>query len=462
MRENENFIISDNYILSSFLGVIFIALFGLFLDDNLSILLLILLFILSGIGIVYILNTPENRRNAIYIFIVFFGIYLLYNFLIHIGLINLYGVENIKSDETWFFESSNDAYLKLQYNYDFFEISNISEYKDTSGAIYLYGLIASLANLFGHNSVLVQKVGVSFFASLIPSIMYSLSRLYLSEKISLYVATIYGLFSFVPFFATTLLRDTHIALMYILTIYIVLQKWSLPRFLILLFASFYSYYLREQTGIFMMGFMLIYVFVFIHKTLENKYLKIALYSFIALSAIVIVLNTPFLMDMFYKISDSSSRRSVEHASSGSIGVKIAKLPFGLNVVALFGFGQIQPFPPSLIFKSSHRGILEIEFLLAGIAWFIGWGFLLYGIFKEKILKDLDLKLLLVFLFSILYLVLISVVEFSQRRQMAVYPVVFLMMVFSYLKMDTKMRGYIFFGMILFYLVLVLAINYMKI
>ena len=453
--------VDSNQIYIALLFIIIVSMVGGKLDNNIAILVLSLIFTLFGIIFTYILNLQGNIKNSIYIFLLFFGIYLFYNFSIYFGLEYVYGVKNIKADEIWFFNASNDISTKIKNGYNFGDIANIQQYKDTTGGVYLYGLISYLSNIYGSNSILIQKVGTSFVASLIPMIMYGISRLYLSEKISIRVAIIYGLFSFIMFFSSTLLRDTHVALMFIVTMYIILQRFSFLNLFILIFISLASYYLRKQTGIFMMGFLTIYIFAFIHYSIKNIYIEIFLYLSIIAILVISVLYSNTLMSMFERISSASSERSMIKASSGSLGAKIAKLPFGLNIVALFGFGQIQPFPPSLIFTDRHKGIFELTYLMAGISWFIGWGFLLYGIFKENILKKLDVKLFFMFMFSILYITLISMIEFSERRQMAVYPILFLVMVISYLNMSITARTKVWVTMVISYLTLVLIFYSMK-
>ena len=79
-----------------------------------------------------------------------------------------------------------------------------------------------------------------------------------------------------------------------------------------------------------------------------------------------------------------------------------------------------------------------------------------------VLHDLNLKINLMLLFSILYLVLVSVIEFNQRRQAPVYPILYLVMVFSYLKMTVSERTKVWVGMLMIYVSLVLTINYMKV
>jgi len=453
-------LITNNHLLFSLFFITIVVVCNMFVDKNFAILPIAMFSLTAGVLFIFLLIPSLEYRNALYIFILFYLIYLFYTSLVHYGLLNFYDVPNIVPDERYFYRTSNDAYLKIKEGYSFLEMYKIRIYKDTIGVIYFNGLVATLANLYGENSILIQKMSVVFIASLIPMTMYGISRLYFSEKVSINVALVYGLFSFIPYHAGILLRDVHIALMFILTMYIILQKISYSNLFILLFVVMASYFLRPQTGIFMMGFLSIYIFIFIKKVVLNKYIEYFIYfSFISI-IIVILLNSP-LMDMFTQIEESSAQRGASRTSSGSLGAIISKLPFGLNIVAQFGFSEIQPFPPAWIFKGSNRGFFELWYLVAAISWFFGWGFLIYGLIVKKIFKNKNLKIKLMFYFSIIYLVLITIIEFNQRRQMAVYPILYLLMVFSYMEMTISERTKMWIGVGIFYIVLVLLINYIK-
>jgi len=459
----EKFPIDNKYIFSFILSIMFIAIIGSYIDNNISIFTLSLIFIIFGSLFTVLINRRENIRNSVSLFLLFFLIYLFYTFIIHFGLIEVYNTPFpfMESDEGFFYEGSKDVCYKLQIGYNFFDITKVDGYADTSGALYFNGYIALLANYFEQNSILAQKTAVVLISALIPMMMYSISRLYFSEKISFYIAIIYGVFSFIPYLSSILLRDVHIALMFIISIYIILEKLSILNLLILFCAFFWSYYLREQTGIFMMGFLSIYLFSFINSYIKNNYIKTLIYLVLIVMAIVIIVNSDELMKMFTTILEDSSERNSEQASTSSMGAKMAKLPFGLNYIALLGFGQIQPFPPSLIFLSK-KGMFHFTYLIAGVAWFFGWGFLLYGIFSKKILKNLDLKLNFMFFLSIIYLILVSIIEFNQRRQVPVYPILYLVMTISFFEMNITERTKIWVSMLLLYTALVLIINYMKV
>ena len=459
----EKFSIDSTYRIVSLIFIPIVALWGAYLDKNEAILALPVIFVMIGMIFIALINRVENIKNAISIFLIFFLAYLIYTFVIHFGLMEVYNTPYpfVESDEGLFHSGAQEVADKIRAHYSFEDIARIKNYLDLPGSIYFNAEIARLSELFGTHTFLVQKEAVTLISALIPAMMYSLSRLYFNERTSIIVAIIYGVFSFVPYLSSMLLRDVHIALMYIITFYIIVDRLSLINLIILVLISIASYYFREQTGIFMVGFTSIYFFYFIHKTITNNTIRILIYliGFIALTGIV--LSNQYIMMTFQQTFQSSAEHSSSQASSGSLGAKIAKLPFGADVVALLGFSQIQPFPPSLIF-TSKKGMFHFMYLLAGISWFFGWGFLLYGIFKRNILfRKIDLKLGLMFLFSIVYLSLIAVMEFNQRRQMAVYPILYLVMVFSYLDMDTTQRTKVWVSMFILYATLVLAFNYIK-
>ena len=459
---DEKYFIDSRYIMVTLIFIPIVSLWGAYLDNNSAIFTLPFIFIAIGILFISLINRVENIRNSINIFLIFFLIYLTYTFVIHFGLIEYYNTSYpfVQSDEGLFHEGARDVANKFRLSYRFEDIAKIRGYGDLPGSIYFNAQIARLSELFGEHTFLVQKEAVTLVSALIPTIMYSLARLYFNEKISTIVAVVYGLFSFVPYLSSLLLRDAHIALMYITTFYILLERISLIRLTILVLFSIASYYFREQTGIFMVGFIVVYFFQFVNLTVKNNYTRLFVYIMTLIVLILIVLNNDYVMGIYNQTFNSSAEHVAEHTASGSLGAKIAKLPFGLSYIALLGFSQIQPFPPSLIFISK-KGMFQFTYLLAGISWYFGWGFLLYGIFKKKILKKIELKLIIMFIFSITYLVLVAVIEFNQRRQMAVYPILYIVMVFSYLEMSISERTKVWTFMFLSYVAITLAFNYIK-
>jgi hypothetical protein len=429
-----------------------------FIEDNLAISYVAFLVIVLGLIFIIPISKKENREDSIYIFILFFLIYIIHTSIVHYGLIDVYDLPFIKPDENFFTNSSYDVSTKLKNGMSFFELDQL--YIEGTASVYYYGLVAMFANMVGENSVLILKISVVFLSSLIPMILYNIGRLYFAKELSFSIAAIYGLFSFVPYLSTMLLRDIHVAVIFLLTFYILLNKVSILNLLVLFLVSFVSYYLRPQTGLFMMGFNVIYIFVFIRNMNISKYIRIFIYVML-FGVFLLLVYALGLFDSYILTADSPGNATAADKLTG-LGAKIASLPFPLNTAALFAFSQIEPFPPAWIFQGLNKGLFQITYLIAGIAWFTGWGFLIYGLFVKKILNKLDLKMKFMFFMSILYVMLIASIVASMRRQMPVYPIIYLLMVFSYLEMNSSERVRVWIGMGLLYLTLVLSINYIKI
>ena len=445
---------------SLYLFLIFcIALLNLLIDDNAA--LLPLTFLLVGIGLLVITITNNNELpNSLSLYLLFFFVYLLHSTLIHYGLLEMYGITHIKSDETHFYLLSNKIASLLETGQGFLDLTKDVVYRDIVGAVYLSGNFALLAELIGENSVLVQKLLPVFAGALIPPLIYGISRNYYSSAYSEKIALIYGFLSFTLYLSSILLRDIYIAAVFVMTFHILLQKVSIKNLFLLLCLTFISYSLRQQTGTFMFGFISIYLFLIIHNSPLHKYFKYFIYIGIFVTLIIFV--KLFLSSSMGQILDSSVARQTSQASGSSIGAKLRKLPLPLEVITLFSYGQIQPFPLKLIFTGEKKGILQLSYLVGGIVWFFAWGFILYGVFRKRILLTIDFKLNFLFFFSLIYLFLISYIEYSVRRQMAVYPILYLVAVFSYLEMTVSERTKVWIGMGMLYLALILSINYMKI
>jgi hypothetical protein len=355
---------------------------------------------------------------------------------------------------------SNAVATLFREGYGFSYLMGNITYRDIAGAVYMQGHLALLGDLIDKNSILLQKILPISIGAMIPAMVYKISRYYFSIYYSKNIAIVYGFFSFSLYLTSILLRDIYIGTVFAITFYFLFQKLSIKNFFILALLSFFSYTLRPQTGMFMSLFTSIYLFILVNN-MESKNLKRFIYIFMVSVGVLIILNTS-LVDSFDQILNSSRGRQDSYASASSIGAKLRKLPLLLEITALFGYGQMQPFPLKWIFTGNNKGILQLSYLISGITWFLGWGFLLYGIFVKKILSDIDFRLKFIFLFSILYLLLVAYIEFGMRRQMPVYPILYLVMVFSYMKMSVSERTGVWIGMGLFYTSLTIIINYVKI
>ncbi len=414
---------------------VFVLIIEMIIEDNIAIIATGLLYILIGLLFV-ILIANEEKKKSIYLFILFFCIYFLYMSFVHYGVGYMYDKYNIALDEITFYTKSNMAINYLKSGYSFFDIANIYEYHKMPAYIYISSYLAIFTNEIGANSILVQKLLIVFFLSLVPVVLYQILRIYMDDKFAVLGAIFYGLFTHTMPLSAMILRDAPVALTYLLVFFILLQKLSIKNIVLLISTLFFSIYLRFETGMFLLGFTSIYVLYFIHITVKNKFIIFGIYTIIFSIFIIVFLQTS-LSGHLLKILSSNEAARVADASSSSLGMKLRSLPYGLGILGITIFGQLQPFPPWLNFESDS--IFSITESIAGISWFFVDIFVFYGIYKMNVLQYFDIKIKYMFYFSLFFIIIVSSIEPVGRRLMAVYPIFFLIALYTFINIDSTKR-----------------------
>ena len=166
--------------------------------------------------------------------------------IVHYGLGYMYDVYNIEIDEITFFTKGSKAIDCLNSGCSLFDMADIYEYHKMPAYIYLIGNLAIFVNKIGTNSILIQKLLIVLFSSLIPVVLYQILRSYVDEKSAVYGTIFYGLFTHLMPLSAMILRDAPVALTYLMVFFILLQKLSVKNIILLFAALFFSYYLEGK------------------------------------------------------------------------------------------------------------------------------------------------------------------------------------------------------------------------
>jgi hypothetical protein len=440
--------IDDSYQLKgiSFLILLMVSLLiiSAFNENNLAVFITGLLYM--GIGSLFIIYFSTNHvNNSLFLFFLFFIFYLLHMSIFHYGMVYFYNSETTTPDEMWFYLSSNKIIPYLESGYTFFDVSNIYKYSELPAFIYLTGYLAILANEIGTNSVFLQKMLIVFFSSLIPVILYLILNLYVKEKIAVYGTIIYGTFTHLTGVSALLLRDVPVALTYIIVFWIILQKPTIRNIFLLLFTFFVSYFLRYETGVFLISMAAIPLIPLFDHWIQNKLIKKMFLGVGILFILVVAIQIDAISVFLQLYKDINIETQTN--SAGSLGASLAALPFGLNFIGMALFSQLLLFPFWFNFK--FQGFLSLFTMISGITWVVIWGYTLYGIVKIKILQEIDVKLKISFYYAILYVVLLASTEPMTRRLMAVYPIIFIVALLSFMSINNKERKIRIFQFTLF-------------
>lgn len=437
------------------INLIFVIYYSL-LENLLS--LWIINTILIVVSLLFLFFLKFRSSNAIFIFSLFLIIYGMNSFLQYHYQLYMFNTWNVYSDETLFYEFTDDVSSLILNGNTVFDLFNDIRYSAMAGFIYLAGFISLLSNHIDQNSVMVQKLFIVYISAFNSVILYSILKKYFKEYNALYLTIIFSLFSFTLFLSSILLRDQLVMMSYLLFFSFFLKNTSIKNFSFLLLIMYLSILIRPETGFFLIFFLGLY---FINSIIESKRMVsksifLLLGVFVSLLVFIIYFDNIILMYDLTVLGYGSLVN--EQAADNSFGLILYSLPYGLNYIAMTLFWQIQPFPFWSVY--SHELINSLagaEYILSGFFWYIVIGMLIISLLKFKLLENLDRKLLLLFIGSIVYIVLVSSIAPDLRRLIAVYPIIYLVSSIGFIYLVKHKMKYILMLCILYILLVLLYI-----
>ncbi len=414
----------------------------------------VLLFILM-VGFAYILIvlfSKDGMLDNLKLFIFFFSFYLFYIMMHDYILLTFYPARPPFDyvDEVTFYNYSNIGlpYISGEKNFlDMFSNFRLP-FNDVPLHVFFTSLITYFSVLIdGGNNFMAQKLLSPFLGGMILVVLYSTLKYQFKDRVFALNATFaYGLLSAVFMYSTPLLRDTDIALAYMIVIYLFLQKNSLLNFILMLVVAFFTVYLRLESGMVLFGLTLLYSYFYVRK-LQTRLIKLIFYILLmVLFSFVIFLQYNKIIRMIVSRDEVNLARSVASASTSSIGVLLNKLPFGISHATKVLFGQLQPFPFFLAIDRPPDAI-------SGIFWPFIFIMMFYAVIKRSIRNLIDTKVKYLLMVAIAILFLMSS-EPMTRRMMSVYPIMYIVSLYAFIvipKNDIKRA-------ILYYIFSIVSLN----
>ncbi|HET8573177.1 MAG TPA: hypothetical protein VFL76_04830 [Edaphocola sp.] len=326
-------------------------------------------------------------------------------------------------DEHTFLGSAFD--LK-KYHYSGIWITVFSDFKNSGFPLFaaINGTIYKTIDLSPYWGVLFLKLNVAFVGCFVPGVVYLLCcRLSENYGKSFTASIAYGTLSVVLFYSVGLMRDIHIALIYAIGIYIITGNGvSIKKYIILMILGVAAYFIRIENGLFFLAFIAAWSI-----QSGGKY-KIAMIFFAILCLAYLIYwigGISTIIDTATATADIYQGRAGVYANTGSLGMKLNKLPIPFNYLAKSAFGQIDPFPFWARMVKQQTVVRKLFFVpeaVAGLFWFYVWLRLLFN-FRRTIAFFARYKY--AFGLALLYIIMVSVGQANPRRLMAVYPMIYL-------------------------------------
>lgn len=430
-------------------------------ENNYSIVILTFILTFISFGFILIIASKEIYREMILLNSIFILFYMLHMLAIYYTMTGFYNQWFMYADENQYFTRSIIRVSKLiNKGAGLLDIVNIFAYSETALYLYVQGYLELLANYFDSASILTQKLFNVFIGTLIPTTLFYLLTKVVSKREAFYAAIIYAFFSFSFAYSATLLRDEIGAFLYLIIFYFYLLPSSQKNLVMIFLFAYLSYFLRPETGMYALLIAATYVYFQYNKIFTNKIYMIFI-GFIILVPLIIILIVHFhAIDTMTNLLNRSSDTQIKDAQGlkGSMGSSLLNLPIFVKLPLRFALGQIQYFPPWLqLYNSLFHGIVffNLAGFFAGIFWFFVWPFILIGVFKDKLFRVLkNDKLFILFILSIIYIALTSLIGATPRKLMYVYPILYLIATVSYTRMHIKRRKKIVYFTFLVYMLLI--------
>ena len=370
---------------------------------------------------------------TIFLATLFFGLILAL-------MVNLDFIQNGKpysySDQMTFFEEA----IYLASNNSILGVINAASvnYLEYNVAYGLFGILGYFDRLItGSVNFLPLLFSVAYVTALIPVFLYHILKLYvpnLALKGSLY----YGLLTPVMAYSGYLLRDIHITLLFMIILFWIVKKVTIPRILGILAILLIISNLRLSNSL--LVFVLLAVYIFSGKT----------YKFTRISFIILGIGAIFYFTNEINQTITSTKDRLElyekytmdqaEASDG-LGKQIYRFPPIIKETAIIFIG-LTSFP--FWGKPSINNIPQLIMVLYSTITNIGWFFVIIGVcyFIKQIyfqVRNLHNKMLLYLIIIFVLYLIMNVNNMSLRRIICVFPFVYIPFLMIYQNLTTKQK-----------------------
>jgi len=441
---------------------------------------LILLLIVSSV--VYPLIPAVYRRDVIYIHQRAFAIMMLCMFITSVLFNISVGTVLGGNDEAKFYYWIIDALR--DYRYDKEIDLPLSHLGYTVPLVYYYNIVDILGSGAGA-SPCVGKIWTVFWTSWIPVLLFSICENEgFSKKISYKVGLISAFMPLLLYYGSLHVRDNIVAFNYVFFFFLLTTKISnIYKYSFISLFVVYTYYLRPESGVFMMIAVILYHFMVndskvVVRNVNSKMIILIFVVFMSLlsGAAVIKILLPFDFHYLYSLYLDAM---YQNADSTSIGFAIKTLPVPFNYIGTALVGMLGTFPPQPQLISPHLQNNSVDGLMLVRPYFntdvdlgrilkamtpISWYFILPFFLDAYIKKDGFLRhhpnLYAFGFILVVYISIVSSMTFELARLYSLGSIFYLIGLLSYYHMSKSQKkkcflvGFMTFAVLSFLYVIV--------
>lgn len=363
-----------------------------------------------------------SRRNVVTnqfkLWLAVFSVYVIYMVITHSFIHNPYLDYFVSSDQLTFYRwgvGFQHYSLTKIFNY---AISQSPDFPKMG--LIVIALWGKLGTLLGVEDIAAfLKLRTVFLGSLIPVFMYKIALFYVRDSYSL----IRKLFLFsicTPIFSYSvqILRDIDVTFLYILIVYVSLNKKIKGRFIYASFLALITAWFRLESGLF--SILFICIGVLDSKFYKSKVTRVFVWLVIAVLGIAYI---PVLFETADSTLTLYAANDAKAAGADSMGLALWNKfgPLAPFVKLVFSFLLPFPFWKPMLVADNYVWCRIVDcvccfyWLPICVTLFVGWW---------KKMKVLPSNFSYLLLASTLFLILNVIGELNIRRLVAVYPIMY--------------------------------------
>ncbi len=369
-------------------------------------------------------HDKATYKQALLSFVTVFSVLIIFSLLRYFDIISEWGVFLQGEDETMFWQESEDGSNKsLKYLVQNDLIDN--NYFE-NGLYYFYiRFLAFFATKFlDGNSVFYQLLGTSIPASIAAVFYFRILHQYIKDNVTNETIAFLLLSCIFPL-SLIIHRDVLIALSFSVALYIVYCKpLKLVYIFLLALIAFATFYLREQSGLFIILLIAGNIWVKYERFRGPVALIFVIVIFVSISYVY------YIIDSYQQTYEIYMGGKEELLRSSGLSAYVERLPSPLKETALLIQGQFQPLPIWAKFPeriSFYKVLIGLIWAVISVYWFrVFVQSIWFVIVKRKHFPSMYIWMYLIF---IIFLVL-NISNADPRRMMCMYIIPFSVYVYN--------------------------------
>lgn len=434
-----------------FIFIALILFFGMIIDIPTTVFLLCVYA--AGMVICYLLNRKDWTYSlkiyhalftvgAIYMLLAYsYMMHHGYNFLLAFDIHNYF----LPQTELYLSEGSLGASWAVIWDgYDFFN-------RFQPGYFTYAVLFGYLAEMFQANFYVSQQISVLFLYAFVGGVIYKLFRInrFSEEKAYRYTLLI-AFFSVLFFYSSQVLRDIHILLLYLLTIYLTYKRdFSINNLLKILILIFICTTFRLESGLFLMLLFPAYLLLTMQ---QSRIKKVVIFFSVIIGIVAVALSSSYLVQIESTVEENQGNYINHIAEGEGVIAALQRVPIAGDFASII-YNAVQPLPfwsklstdSSNVDDQATYNIMTFPRSLASLFnWFaivtiLVW--LLSRKIRQRVKSHISKPLAYQLWIGLLFLFLQSAV-IAQRRLMPFYVIYYILSFTIYTQLQKEERRYV--------------------